>query len=55
MSDCGLLLEHGCSHRRGQCELVTIRFSGQACHLFFVMTPFLFDSLSRESTDVLCC
>jgi hypothetical protein len=53
MSDCGLLLELGSFHRRGRCELFIIGSSGQACLGNSVMAPFLLDSLSLETTEVL--
>jgi hypothetical protein len=53
MSDCGLLLELGSFHLQGQCELLIISSSGQACLQFSIRTPFLLDSSSPDSTGVL--
>jgi hypothetical protein len=48
MSDCGLLLELGSFHRRGQYELFIISSSGQVCIWISIMTPFLLDSFYLE-------
>ena len=53
MSGCGLQLELGSSHRRGRCKLFIIDSAGHTCLQFCVMTPFLLDSLTEESTGVL--
>jgi hypothetical protein len=53
MSDCGLLLELGSFHCRGQCEFFIVKSSGQVCLWISAMTFSLLDSLSlgKSLTD----